>query len=158
MTAAQRICRLDGFPMVLDLETARTAVDAGWPAVELYRCANGHSHRVWPAEVPKRRWHPGMRACAVCGGPLPPIKDRHADGSRKYHPGQCTRQAAWHRDRWRRAHPGQTFVLEVQRWYRGPCAPREPLPLLDPLAGRMPRDWVARWARVHGLESGVGAL
>ena len=32
MTAALDRCPLDGFPMVLDLETARTAVDAGWPA------------------------------------------------------------------------------------------------------------------------------
>ena len=150
MTAAQRPCPLDGFAMILDLETARTAVDAGWPAVELYRCANGHSHRVWPAEVPKRRWHMGARACAVCGGPLPPLKGRFAVGCRKYHPGQCMVFASRERTRWCQAHPGERFVLEAQPWYRGPCAPREPLALLDPLAGRMPRDWAAGWGRSYG--------
>ena len=32
MSEGLRVCPLDGFPMILDLETARTAVDAGWPA------------------------------------------------------------------------------------------------------------------------------
>src|SRR3990167_3329194 len=83
MTASQRICRLDGFELILDLETARTAVDAGWPAVELYRCANGHSHREWPAETPRRRWHAANRPSAVCGRPLTGVSNQ------KYHRATC---------------------------------------------------------------------
>jgi len=144
MSEGLRACPLDGFPMILDLETARTAVDAGWPAVELYRCANGHSHREWPAETPRRRWHAADRPCAVCGRPLTGVSNQ------KYHPGVCASVAFRERARWNGQHPGQLFVLERARWYRGPLYHAAPLPPLDPLAGRMPRDWAVGWGRSYG--------
>ena len=150
-----RRCALDGFELRLDVETARAAVDSGWPAVELWTCRLGHSKRVWPVEVPTRRWHTGDRACAVCGGPLPPLKDHSVLGSRKYHAGPCTVFASRERTTWSNRRPGVPFVLEAMPWYKGPLAPVMPLPPLDPLAGRMPRDWADGWGRSYG-EGGAG--
>lgn len=152
MTIPVRLCEVDGFELVLDLETARAAVDAGWPAVEMWVCRMGHSHRVWPEETPKRRWH-GTRPCAVCGGPLPPLKDRHSLGTRRYHAGPCTVFASRERTTWTNRHPGEPFVLERQSWYRGPLATMVPLPPLDPLAGRLPRVWLEGWCHAYGIKS-----
>jgi len=149
-TQRPRLCPRCGFELVLDLETARTSIDAGWPAVELYTCRLGHSQRVWPIEAPMRPWDLNVHACAVCGRPLPPLKDRYAIGGRKYHAGPCTVFASRERTTWSNRHRDLPFVLEAMPWYKGPLAPVVPLPPLDPLAGRMPRDWAAGWRRVYG--------
>jgi len=149
-----RLCPRDGYALVLDDVIARTAIDAGWPAVALWRCRMGHSHRDWPPEqMAARRTDPSVRKpCAVCGRPLPRKPRLHGSGGRKYCPGPCTAFVKRERGLWL-WHHGPPFVIEAQPWYKGPLYQAPPLPLLDPLAGRMPRDWAAGWRRVHGVEA-----
>jgi hypothetical protein len=151
-----RLCPKDSFPMELDRELAQASFDAGWPVVELYVCRLGHSHRDWPEAAPRAERSSGPRPCAWCGLPLPPLKGGGL-GSRKYHVGVCTSGASRERSQWCWHHPLETFVLERAWWYKGPLARRAPLAPLDPLGGRMPRDWADGWARVHGGEMADGA-
>lgn len=137
-----RICHLDGFPMLLDVEIVRACEQGGWPAVTLYRCANGHSFREWP-DQPERKPLPGkQKPCAACGEPMP-------GGTAKYHKGECTRMAHVLGHRWREHHPEESFVLEAQPWYRGPGYVPPPLESLDPLKGQMPAAWLDGWAAIH---------
>src|SRR3990172_2938181 len=87
-----RLCPRDGYALVLDDVIARTAIDAGGPAVALWRGRRGHSHRDWPPEqMAARRTDPSVRKpCAVCGRPLPRKPRLHGSGGRKYCPGPCT--------------------------------------------------------------------
>lgn len=138
-------CPLDGFAMELDLETARKSIDAGWPAVELLVCRMGHSYRANPPQE-RPPVYPPPKRCAVCGQSLP-------SKTRKYHPGPCTVFIARERGLWYWHHPGEPFLVEAMPWYRGAAtAYREPviLPPLDPLAGRMPREWAEEYLRVYG--------
>lgn len=146
-----RICPRDGFEMILDVETARTAAEAGYPAVELYSCRLGHSLRVWePDELAARRQaRQGRRPCAVCGLWLP-----ENSGRRGVHVGECTRFRNRAYVEFTKAHPGEPFLLEAQPWYRGILAPLPaPLPPLDPLAGRIPTDWAEGYLRLYGGEA-----
>lgn len=154
--ASQRVklCPRDGLELRLDLETARTAVDAGWPAVALYRCLNGHSHRDWPETAARTERAQGARPCAWCGGPLPVLRSKGL-GSRKYHPGTCTASASRERSFWCWHHPGKDYHMELAPWYKGPLSAHTPLPPLDPLAGSLGREWLEGWARVHGYEAAL---
>jgi hypothetical protein len=147
---APRLCQYDGFELVLDVETARRAVEAGWPVVELYVCRNGHSVRVWgpDALALRRAERRGRKPCAVCGLWLPMAKK----GDRRHvHDGACQRFKEKAYRAWTKANPGKLFFIEEQPWYRGIHAPLpEPLPPLDPLAGGMPWTWSEGWARIYG--------
>jgi len=145
-----RLCRYDGFALELDTVIARTSTDAGWPAVALWRCRLGHSHREGePAVATRRKASWTRKPCAVCGQSLPRDPRFHGSGGRKYCSGPCTAFVARARGLWL-WHHGPPFVIEAQPWYKGPLYAAATLPPLDPLAGRMPRDWAAGWARVHG--------
>jgi len=147
-----RLCPRCGFELVLDTVIARTSIDAGWPAVELWRCRMGHSVREWPTEIPRPRWRDGIHPCAVCGRPLPKAKGCDGSGSRKAHLGACQAVVQRERAKWNWHHPLNPFVLEQASWYRGPLRVMAPLPPLDPLAGRIPRDWAEGWGRLHGVD------
>ena len=127
---------------------ARTSIDAGWPAVELWRCRMGHSVRAdaaWLQADPVVARPP--RLCPVCGVEL----IRRKGSSAKCCSDPCQRFVAKMRS-YAYQH-GAAFLLEAQPWYRGSVTAYqrpEPLPPLDPLAGRMPRDWADGWGRVHG--------
>lgn len=145
-----RLCPRDNFELVLDHEIVRTSIDAGWPAVALFRCRLGHSVREWPAEA-RHGWTGRQKPCAVCGRLLPIASGYGGSGGRKYHAGACAATAFRERQRWSARHPGQVFLLELAPWYRGPLYLARPLSPLDPLAGRMPREWADGWLRGHGL-------
>jgi hypothetical protein len=144
------LCRYDGLPLELDREIARACIESGWPAVELLRCKNGHSVR---ADAPYLRTGPAPKRlapiCPVCGA----VVQRSKRSSRKFCSDHCARFCSGMRtSAYQR---GEPFVLEAQPWYAGTATSdrvAEPLPPLDPLAGRMPRDWAAGWLRVHELE------
>lgn len=155
-----RLCSRDGFAMVLDVETARLSIEAGWPAVELWTCRMGHSHRVWPVDelAARRAERKGRRPCAVCGLWLPFKSGLRGQGGRQVHEGACMRFKYRAYQAFRQAHPGTPFFLDEQSWYKGIHAPLSSPPLpLDPLAGHMPKDWAEGWASVHGYETGASA-
>jgi hypothetical protein len=147
-TQRARVCLRDGFPLLLDLETARRSVEAGWPAVELWTCMMGHSVR---GDAPSLQTGPRPTRpaplCPACGA----IVSRAKGSSRKMCSNRCSRFVAGQRSR--AYQHGEAFVLEAMPWYRGAVTAYQqpkPLPPLDPLAGRMPRDWAAGWLAVHG--------
>jgi len=133
--------------MELDAVIARTAADAGWAAVEVYRCRLGHSLR---GDAPSLRTGPRIRPvprCPACGV----VITRPRGSSRKMCLGACTRfitrmrSAAYER--------GEQFILEDQPWYKGHVtAYRTPTTVvpLDPFAGHCSTDWLAGWARWYG--------
>lgn len=148
-----RVCPKDGYAMELDREVLQASVEAGWPAVELLRCRNGHSVRFWPVDelAARRAALRGRRPCAVCGLWLgPPAKYSR----QQVHPGACVAFRNQAYNRFLVEHPGQPFLLEEQPWYRGILAPLPGPPApLDPLAGQAPRDWLDGWARSFGYEA-----
>ena len=143
-----KTCPRDGFPLELDRALLRATVEAGWPAVELLTCLNGHSVR---ADAPHLRTGPAPKRpallCPACGRQVIRVKG----SCKKACSDACTKFVATMRGR--AYQRGEIFVIEEQPWFRGglPAArPSTPLPPLDPLAGRMPRDWAVGWGRVHG--------
>lgn len=137
-------------PLRLDAELTRASLDAGWPAVELLVCLNGHSLR---ADAPQLQRGPLLpaptRLCAVCGQAV----ERQKGLARKYCSAACSNFVA--KERSLAHYRGEIFELEAQAWYQGRRRVVEasvPLPPLDPLAGRIPREWAAGWLRVHGGE------
>ena len=94
------------------------------------------------------------KSCPVCG--LPVAQQRRT--ARKYCGPRCAAFVAG--ERTRAFNRGEEFRMEAQTWFRGegrPVQPAAPLPPLDPLAGRMPRDWAEGWMRSYGVEVAEGA-
>ena len=145
-----KMCQFDGFPFELDLETARRSIEAGWPAVELWRCLNGHSRWDDLPDLHPRQTAPAQPyLCPACGKPV----DRSRGSARKYCSDPCMVFVARQRGLARAA--GRVLVMEAEPWYRGRVTvfrDAEALPPLDPLSGRIPAAWSAGWLRVHGLE------
>lgn len=143
-----RLCPRCHAALHLDLELARVSIQAGWPAVELLRCRHGHSVR---ADAPHLRTGPAptrpAHRCPVCGA----VVLRAKGCSRKMCSDRCSRFVAGRRAQ--AYQRGEPFVLERQPWYMGPVTAWRQvtsLPPLDPLAGRMPREWVEGWLKTHG--------
>lgn len=143
------LCRHDGFFMELDVETARQAVDAGWPPVLIYRCRNGHTLR--GDDGPPTARARCIPRCAVCGAPL----GGHKGGGAKMCSPACRKIVAARRQR--AYDRGEPFILEAQAWYRGHVTaflppPPPPPASLDPFAGHWPRMMTEGFLRWHNLQ------
>lgn len=158
LSALERVqaCPKDGLPLELDLEVLRASIAAGWPAIRLWRCLNGHSRREWDVDevAAWRATRNGRVPCVVCGLWLP----RATGGRAQVHQGECLRARERARAAWGKLHPDAPFFVEEQPWYRGLLAPPEaPLPPLDPLAGAVPAEWAEGWLAIYGGEPAVAA-
>lgn len=106
----------------------------------VYACLNGHTLRVWAAELGRAMLPAGPRPCAVCGEPLARLG--------KYHAGRCAIFAT--RDRASARKRGDIWLLEARPWYRGPVTAFQGAPAGPPgTPERIPATWWSGWSKVH---------